>query len=143
MTAVPRCIAPRAAVADIRRERSIEASDASRGLRVDLQDLRGHRFHRRRPAFVLAATTPNGNANLYTDEPEYATFLDEGADAVIILLGTNDAQFGFGGGPDFARPSDRRRRRGRRPSPARASRRSRTRRIVRMRSASLPATTRP
>ena len=100
--------------------------------------LHGHRFHRRRPAFVLAAATPrkiliptqvnyprilqqeelgnlwsvtnygvsgrtlNGNSNLYTDEPEYEAFLDEGADAVIILLGTNDAQFGFGGGDDFA-----------------------------------------
>ena len=52
--------------------------------------------------YGVSGRTLNGNSNLYTDEPEYEAFLDEGADAVIILLGTNDAQFGFGGGDDFA-----------------------------------------
>ena len=54
MTAVPRCIAPRAAVADIRRERSIEASDASRGLRVDIQDSTRTSFSRPASGICLA-----------------------------------------------------------------------------------------
>ena len=37
MTAVPRCSAPRAAVADIRGERSTESSDAPCGLRAELE----------------------------------------------------------------------------------------------------------
>ena len=47
MTAVPRCSAPRAAVADIRRERSTESSDASRGLRRGVHDLPSRKLHGR------------------------------------------------------------------------------------------------
>ena len=54
MTAVPRCSAPRSAFAGIRRERSTESSEASRGVRVAIQDFARASFHARRPAFVLA-----------------------------------------------------------------------------------------
>ena len=60
MTAVPRCSAPRSAVADIPRERSTESSEASRGVRVAIQDFARASFHARRPAFVLAANSKRG-----------------------------------------------------------------------------------
>lgn len=45
--AVPRCSAPRSAVADIPRERSTESSDASRGLRRGVHDLPSRQLHGR------------------------------------------------------------------------------------------------
>ena len=49
----------RAAVAEIPRERSTESSDASRGLRVDLQDFARTSFSPPPSGICLGSTTPN------------------------------------------------------------------------------------